>query len=370
MTPDWATGMLLASAAQGLAVILALCLVRAPRATTVRLAGALAVLAGMTTPYLFGWRGHHEAPDWLAFLPVNLPLAFGPLLYVYTLSRVGQRERIAEWPHFAPAVAEFSYLLTCTLLPAPFRHIWKEGGHDHLAKPLIEAAVLVSLASYSMLSVRLLIATRRRIARERSDADEHSVPLLWLVAVGLLLSTIGLTAIRIYAWFIGEIDVGPYFLWLATIAMAASLDAWRAATHAPFPEPLLDTATTPNLPKRNWSALGEGWQRQIATAGWWREPDLDIASVARRIGVSTGYLSRGLNDGIGKNFNELVNGMRAAEVARMIDLGVTDALLTLAMDAGFSSKATFNRSFSATLGMTPSAYRRRLKLPKNAEVRI
>ncbi|MET3709968.1 AraC-like DNA-binding protein [Sphingomonas trueperi] len=33
-------------------------------------------------------------------------------------------------------------------------------------------------------------------------------------------------------------------------------------------------------------------------------------------------------------------------------------LLDLAMEAGFSSKASFNRAFLATFGATPSAYRR------------
>ena len=45
----------------------------------------------------------------------------------------------------------------------------------------------------------------------------------------------------------------------------------------------------------------------------------------------------------------------------MIDAGRDDDLLDLALEAGFSSKASFNRAFRSAMGVTPSDYRRRLK---------
>ena len=51
--------------------------------------------------------------------------------------------------------------------------------------------------------------------------------------------------------------------------------------------------------------------------------------------------------------------MRAAEVARRIDAQDRTDMLTLAFDAGFSSKATFNRAFLAKFGVSPSDYRKR-----------
>jgi AraC-like DNA-binding protein len=42
-----------------------------------------------------------------------------------------------------------------------------------------------------------------------------------------------------------------------------------------------------------------------------------------------------------------------------LNAGRTDDLLTLALDAGFKSKASFNRAFRAILGVSPSTYRSR-----------
>ncbi len=79
---------------------------------------------------------------------------------------------------------------------------------------------------------------------------------------------------------------------------------------------------------------------------------------ATTIGTNTAYLSRGLNEGLGLGFAEAINGLRVEHVAARLRDGSDGDILTLAIDAGFGSKATFNRVFKDRFGMTPSAYRR------------
>ena len=96
--------------------------------------------------------------------------------------------------------------------------------------------------------------------------------------------------------------------------------------------------------------------------------DLTLAVVARRLGTNTAFLSRALNEGLGINFSTLVNRIRSESVAEAIRSGAGTYMLTLALDAGFASKASFNRAFSATYGMPPSAYRSQVSDPKNQVV--
>ena len=56
-------------------------------------------------------------------------------------------------------------------------------------------------------------------------------------------------------------------------------------------------------------------------------------------------------------FSAFINGLRCEAVAAAIDAGSQKDLLDLALDAGFSSKASFNRAFQAVYQVTPSAYR-------------
>ena len=359
MTLDWATGILSAAAAQALIVAGIVLLMRTGRPADWRLAALLCVLAGKTTPYMFGWRGHAEAPDWLALLPFNAPLAVGPLLYGYASARANGRGPRREWLHVAPPLCEFAYDCSCLLLPAAVRHEWKETGHDHWVKPLLEFAFVVSLLSYAALSLRLARGFRFRLAQERSDADRHAATLLPFTAGVLLATAITYGGIFVYSNWIAEIDIGPFFLWIALVSMGLSLEGWRS-TGLPVLQPSLPAPVPSERKVHDWPVLGARWRDDIAAGGWWREPELTLAEVARRLGVNATYLSRAINEGLGVNFNEAINGMRAADVAIRLGAGDQTDLLTLAFDAGFSSKATFNRAFQARFDVSPSAYRRRL----------
>lgn len=360
MTPDWATGILLAALAQDLIVAGAVLSMCSGRASDWRLAALLCVLASKTTPYIFGWRGHVEAPDWLAFFPLNAPLAVGPLLYAYMSARTTGRGPRRECLHLVPPLLEFGYRCGCLLLPATIRHAWKETGHDHWVKPALEFAFVLSLFCYSALSLRLLRRLRLRLVQERSDADRHATALLSATFALLLATAVAYAGIFLYSNWIAELDIGPFFLWLALVSMGLALEGWRATAMPPLPAP----SARPPLPERkvhDWPALGERWRDRTDAARWWCEPDLSLAGLSRRLGVNTTYLSRAINEGLGVNFNELINGMRADEVARRIDAGDRGDLLALAFAAGFSSKATFNRAFHARFGVSPGAYRRRIK---------
>lgn len=60
------------------------------------------------------------------------------------------------------------------------------------------------------------------------------------------------------------------------------------------------------------------------------------------------------------NFSEYLNFHRVEKVKEL--LASADAqkytLVTLAEDAGFSSKSSFNATFKKVVGITPSAYRK------------
>lgn len=66
-----------------------------------------------------------------------------------------------------------------------------------------------------------------------------------------------------------------------------------------------------------------------------------------------------LNRHAGKNFYEFINEYRVAAVCERLAAADDDTILNIAMDAGFSSKSTFNAIFKQFTGLTPTAYRRK-----------
>ncbi|MBS0517507.1 MAG: helix-turn-helix transcriptional regulator [Proteobacteria bacterium] len=93
----------------------------------------------------------------------------------------------------------------------------------------------------------------------------------------------------------------------------------------------------------------------------YRQEGLTIGSLAQALGLPEYRLRRLINQALGyRNFNNFLNSYRIAEVkAALADPAqVQVPVLTLALDAGFSSLGPFNRAFKAATGMTPSEYRR------------
>jgi AraC-like DNA-binding protein len=92
-----------------------------------------------------------------------------------------------------------------------------------------------------------------------------------------------------------------------------------------------------------------------------RQDGLTIGTLARQLGLPEYRLRRLINQALGyRNFNSFVNHYRIAEVkAALADPHQSEVpVLTIALDAGFSSLGPFNRAFKAETGMTPSEYRR------------
>lgn len=92
----------------------------------------------------------------------------------------------------------------------------------------------------------------------------------------------------------------------------------------------------------------------------YRDCDLTLADLAARLDTTPHRLSEVFNAQLDLNFYDFVNGYRVREVERRIteDRNGSVTLLSMALDAGFASKSTFNHVFKKLTGKTPSAYRK------------
>ncbi|MEM9377434.1 MAG: helix-turn-helix domain-containing protein [Pseudomonadota bacterium] len=92
----------------------------------------------------------------------------------------------------------------------------------------------------------------------------------------------------------------------------------------------------------------------------YREHGLGIGTLATTLRVPEHQLRALINKGLGyRNFAAFLNQYRLAEAKEALsdpDQARTP-ILTIAMDAGYASLATFNRAFKTEEGLTPSAFR-------------
>jgi len=92
------------------------------------------------------------------------------------------------------------------------------------------------------------------------------------------------------------------------------------------------------------------------------QADLCLSDLAKQLKTNTSALSKLINDGTGRNFNDFINQYRVHAVIDKLKAGeqAKQTLLGIAYDAGFNSKATFNRSFKKITGQTPKDYMQQL----------
>lgn len=389
----WSTTLGLAA---GFGALVAFLLWHAPgnRAAHRLLAALLLVAVPRLMPYVLGFAGAYDAWPWLSFAPFQLGLAIGPLLYLYLL-RLATPALPPRWGwHLLPAALELTYLLAAFALPLDRKMTWNEQVHEPWVAPLLVVAGTVSLAVYLVLALQLRRRYLQWLRENVSDQDARRQP--W---IGTTLASLGLwllvsTGFDLYSSVVGKLsyyDRFPQYLAFSAIVLWLGLEGWRyagqrfpqmaapplaigespAATTvagmpavetlvAPATEPL-SAAVTQRTPetaiKRDWNATAATWRAQIRDQGWWRQPGLSLADVARYLGTNDSYISRAFNQGMGQNFNAVINAMRVEAVQSRMLADVDAELLTLALDCGFSSKASFNRVFREQSGATPSAWR-------------
>lgn len=87
-------------------------------------------------------------------------------------------------------------------------------------------------------------------------------------------------------------------------------------------------------------------------------PKLTLSDLAFMTGTNTHELSRVINQGFGKNFNDFVNSYRVHDFkAKMSDQSFANhTFLAVAFMVGFNSKTAFNRSFKKLTGETPGEF--------------
>lgn len=327
------------------------------------LAGAMIASCGMTLDALLEGYSVYLAYPRFSALPLNIGTVIGPLIYAYCHTLVlGQMPRAWGWHMVLPA-AHFAYEASGLLSPLGAGAPWSDG----ILEDGFRTGTIISLAAYSLMAVPLLAEYRHWLAENRSDDDRFSAlwlsRLLWLTVATSLFAA----ALQIATWV--RLDLpgdwrAAFTAWLTAGTAFVGIEAWRNSCR-PFPamapEPQEPQAL---IPQPDWESRGEAWQARIRQEEWWRESSLTLSETARRLGTNEGYLSRAFNIGLGVSFSDLVNGLRAAEVARRIDQRTKDIddLLALAFEAGFGSKATFNRVFKSAYGVSPSEYRDRARL--------
>lgn len=353
---------------------------------------AAAIIVGTTVPvYVYNVC---RSAGWYDVALCFIPLAYSvntllmPLLWLFVQRNFSPRRpfRPAALLHFLPAA------LCLALFSARFYSLTPEGrlayiayentGADNAIGSLNALVVFVQMFAYYALIFRYLHRMKDYIRRNLSDAEY--LRKLWIPRFMTLTAALFLVVFVAYvlwprtdAWLIQILNVVAmsYLVYKelppadAPLPPAAEEEEEPAAdadSAALPPASHADEAPPPGIPSdmELLRSYASRVRRYLETSGVYTNPDLSLRDVAQATGIHYNTLSRAINAVLGKNFFELINGMRIEKSKTLLMEKKKRRLTieTIAEECGFNSRFTFNDAFKKSTGMTTSQW---LKSAKN-----
>jgi len=327
----------------------------APSATFAALIGCFALILAEELVDNAGWQSR-----WPHFSGVTMgfELLIGPLLFLHirSLTSPDRRLRAADAFHFIPFALATLWLIPFYALAAEAKLALVRGDLPaQLKMVVLFKAIHCSL--YLVISLWLL---RPRGPRHRSPI------VVWYRSWVVVLLAIGAASYGLHemaqrGWSL-PIDSDRFagltltiFLCSTTFfAFRRSLGTVRVGDPKYRTSPL--TRKTQKLQLKRLVA-------HLEQERPYRDSELRLESLARALGLPEHHLTQILSESLGTTYYELVNRWRVEDVKAALTRAENRqrSLLDLAFDAGFNSKATFNRSFKKLTGLTPSQYRKQVQ---------
>ncbi|WP_302139858.1 helix-turn-helix domain-containing protein [Halomonas alkalicola] len=336
-------------------------------------ASVLTFAAGLGEFFLYSTGLALEHPN-LAYLGTLVGLLQAGLLYVYAQSLMYRDFRLLPQHalHTLPFwVISAIFLVEYYLQPTEVKlEILVDRDHPGvLTSPLLAVAIHLVFLGYLWATIHALTRFGTSVRQLFSNLENKQLAwlrtLLILYAIAWLISLFYCLSAHIYRDLVSVTAVSAVgaisgFLFINYLLINA-LRQPSIFSGLSTDEVQLAESEAPGraaLVSAENAALLRHLDRHMAEARPYLDANLSVDQLARQLGVPSRELSRAINEGLGKNFFELVSDYRIAEARRQLEAAEAGTtILQVMYDSGFNSKSVFNTAFKKATGMTPSAYR-------------
>ena len=305
--------------------------------------------------------------SWLIGFLLFLPACYGALMYLYCRTAITDSPlKYGDILHFMPLAV--CYLLNYDILFSPERALsFVRMSETPLFRHQLTKAIFYGQSIvYAGLLIRMVSRYQTKARQTLSSYNPDIFKWLW-----------SLTSFTVSIWSLKILFVlnswAPFFNMLADCLLVVTIyfvaiTQWRNPNLFYIPQ-LTSTDAKPQAPSDKQASDGlldeatretifRTVKSQVKDQALYRNSELTLAMLAGQVGVNVHHLSEALNQYGGKNFNLFINEYRVAEVCQQLDQKSERKIIDIALDAGFSSKSSFNAIFKKVTGQAPSLYRR------------
>ncbi|HZY80512.1 MAG TPA: AraC family transcriptional regulator [Cyclobacteriaceae bacterium] len=304
------------------------------------------------------------------YFPLAFDLTIQPLIYLYIRSSVDGKFRMGarQALHFVPSLVFFIhavivYMLTQTGTNPVEQDVIASAMYFSEVKWFEDILSVISSWTYCYLSYNLIKNYRKWIDDNSGDMSYPTYTwlrnvlvlftiLVSVLTINLLLDQFGFGMTNFFHWQL-------FYLCMAVIIYYMGVQGYRQQS---VPPPVVLAGQTkkegPAIDERTVSSARQKIIDALENDKAYRDPEISIQLLASRIGVPTSIVSHTINNSLGKNFRNLVNEYRIAEVKQRLSDPRSShlSLLGIALECGFNSEASFYRVFRQTTGMSPKEF--------------
>lgn len=331
----------------------------------------------LITPFI-GFANVYDLNQWLTYFPFNISYSLAVCVYFYVLSLTNARRKFAprDLLLFVPSAIYVVFRLVLFAQSLEFKDWFDKKYYVSIVNPI----VVVSEFVWSLIFLLLALKHYRnyRVWLDENFSDIERIKFNWLRNF-LYIFTFVFVLGSIFDFtdsFVFDLSYIQYFYFQTVLALAtyylAIAGYLRSAEIEPNFEPpakivsaetIENSAVKPLVSDGELERLKTILETLLTNEKLYLEPQLTLADLSRRAGLNSSTLSFVINQGFGKNFNDFVNGYRVAAVIEKLETGAAKNLnlLNIALECGFNSKATFNRTFKKFTGVSPKEYQTKIE---------
>lgn len=289
---------------------------------------------------------------------------YGPLIFFFALSYVTPNFKLERkhWIHFLPVIIEviWSFFIKS-------QNFYWDGTRESLSwLGYWGYVVWMQLPTMYVISSVLIIFYAAKSLKVINEAIENQstriIPekVFWIkrvIYVLIVFSMVYLVGILIDFFFFdfsGNLFYGhPVFIGMAAITYWLGLEGFARRNNSAF----MAQATVSQKELNQLSEIAQDLDKAMQTNKLFLEPTLNLEALAKAIDVKPYLVTKALNVVKQKKFGDYVNQYRIEELKLLLEDPKNEqfTLLSLAFDAGFNSKASFNRAVKKITGKSPSS---------------
>lgn len=303
---------------------------------------------------------------WMYHVLLEYNWIYGSLIYCYILALIQPDFQLSgkNWLLFLPVLIEFiwsnfiksqNFFWDGTRESLSWLGYWGYIVWMHTPFQIVIGTGLVLYYTWTL---------KKRMLQENSDKTTVlkttvKTRIYWILYsyIGFSLLVIGISLVD---YFFFDFAFNPKYIYPTFIGMA--LLTYGLGVQGIWYRNEIIFEKTKKIPA-NREALKQIIQQLekiMATQKPYLQAELTVATLAKYIDVKPYQLTKALNLELGKKFNGYINEYRVTEVKILLNNPTYDnkTLLAIAFDAGFNSKASFNRVVKKITGQSPSSLKK------------